>query len=293
MVHGLTRDALRVTHLAIVLAVAAAVVLSAAMIATVTVTPVAAQGEHEELDPVREVPLPCEFVPVEQPPRAAQNIAHVANICGIVGTDVEFQTRVDSTGANRDYAFVGTMGAGIRIFEVTDPTRPRFAGGLSDPGWENDVQVAGNIMINAFDTAVGEDVSTVSPCIQLNHPDAFGQGADIFTLTYDSLTGNFNIDNPTCIVNPPGGAHNVTIHPSGDWLFISNCCSDWAADVFDLRPLNGGEDPVGEPIHRWRLVDQTTVDQVRSSTGRDVPRGRDVRVLGHAASDRRERAGVR
>lgn len=237
--------------------------LAATLMTIPLATQVGAQDDphdpHEELDPVRELPLPCELLPVEQPSRNARNIDHVANICGIVGTDVEFQTRLDSTGAERDYAFVGTMGAGIRIFEITDPTQPRIAGGMLDPGWENDVQVAGDLMINAFDTAAGEPVSTVSPCMQLKYPEAEGQGADIFTLAYDPESGDFDINNPTCIPNPPGGAHNVTIHPSGDWLFISNCCSDWAADVIDLRPLFA-EEP-GEPVHRWRLIDQTTYEE--------------------------------
>src|SRR3712207_8563133 len=46
------------------------------------------------------------------------------------------------------------------IFEITDPTQPRFAGGMVDPGWENDVQVAGDLMINAFDTVTRSEEHT-------------------------------------------------------------------------------------------------------------------------------------
>ncbi|MDQ3067731.1 MAG: hypothetical protein M3R12_11365, partial [Actinomycetota bacterium] len=44
--------------------------------------------EEETLDPVRNVALPCEAVSTPGlAPRAAKNIAHVANVCGFVGTD--------------------------------------------------------------------------------------------------------------------------------------------------------------------------------------------------------------
>lgn len=63
---------------------------------------------------------------------------------------------------------------------------------------------------------------------------------------------------------PPGGAHNFTINPKGSWGGVSNCCSDWAVDVVDMRPSTTGDnrinlkaDPVPPPIHRYRLIDET------------------------------------
>ena len=50
-----------------------------------------------------------------------------------------------------DYAFVGTMGAGFRIYDVTDADAPARAGGYIDSGWQNDVQVAGDIVVSTFD----------------------------------------------------------------------------------------------------------------------------------------------
>jgi len=108
--------------------------------------------EGEVLDPAHNVPVPCEAIgTLGSVPRSAKNIAHVANVCGIVGTDIEFQSRVDANGDVHDYAFVGTMGAGTRIYDVTDPHLPRFVGGYLDPGWQNDVQLFGDLMIIAFD----------------------------------------------------------------------------------------------------------------------------------------------
>ena len=61
-----------------------------------------------------------------------------------VGTDLEFQSRADADGVVHDYVFVGTMGAGTRIYDVTDPRLPRFVGGYTDPGWQNDVTLFGD-----------------------------------------------------------------------------------------------------------------------------------------------------
>jgi hypothetical protein len=60
--------------------------------------------------------LPCEALATPGlVARSANGIEHHANVCGIVGTDVEFQSRKDLNGTVHDYAFVGTMGAGFRI----------------------------------------------------------------------------------------------------------------------------------------------------------------------------------
>ena len=114
--------------------------------------PLVALAGGDSTDPARNLALPCEFL--SGPATAARsnrNISHVANVCGIVGTDVELQSRRDLAGLTHDYAFVGTMGAGFRIFDVTDPDHPKHAGGYVDSGWENDVQVAGDIVVATFD----------------------------------------------------------------------------------------------------------------------------------------------
>ena len=146
--------------------------------------------------------------------RAARGIVHVANVCGFVGTDVELQSRKDAAGKVHDYAFVGTMGAGPRIFDVTDAAHPTFAGGYADSGWENDMQVRGNTMVATFDGVNGED-SNASTCLKTRYPDADGQGVDIYSLNYNAQTAKFDVALATCIANPPGGAHNSTLSPDG------------------------------------------------------------------------------
>lgn len=220
-----------------------------------------AAAEEEEFDPARNVPIPCEAFStpgITPEGRSNHRLLHLANVCGVVGTDVEFQSRRDVNGQVHDYAFVGTMGAGFRIFDITDPAHPRHAGGYVDSGWENDVQVRGNIVVSTFDGVVGEG-SSASTCLRLKYADPNAQGVDIFRLHFDPAKAAdpalqpFTVSNVTCLSNPPGGAHNATLHPSGKWLAISDCCSDWAIDVVDLRPVYRGRDP----RHLFRLIDKS------------------------------------
>jgi hypothetical protein len=114
----------------------------------------------EQPDPALTMALPCETISTQGgASRAAKDIVHVANVCGFVGTDIELQSRKDAAGKVHDYAFLGTMGAGPRIFDVTDPAHPTAAGGYIDSGWENDIQVRGNLVVATFDGVNGEDSS--------------------------------------------------------------------------------------------------------------------------------------
>jgi hypothetical protein len=225
--------------------------LVAALVASVPILGAVA-GDADPTDPVRNLALPCENVSTPGlVARTSKDIFHVANVCGFVGTDVELQSRSDLTGKVHDYAFVGTMGAGIRIFDVTEPTLPQAAGGYTDSGWENDIQVAGDIAVATFDGVNGEDSSS-STCLKTRYPSASGQGVDIYRLDFNELTAKFETNLLTCVANPPGGAHNATLHNGGDWLGISNCCSDWALDVVDLRNASAGQ-----AVHRYRLIDES------------------------------------
>jgi hypothetical protein len=215
-------------HVAIL---AVAVVLGGGMLA------IANAGGAGPLDPAYDVALPCEALATPGlVPRSAMNIVHVANVCGFVGTDIEFQSRVDARGEVRDYAFVGTMGAGTRIFEVTDPTRPTFAGGYLDPGWQNDVSVRGDLLVLAFDwLGVG---ATVSTCLKQKGSGLDGVtrgGIDIVRLQYDAETGTFTTRLVDCYLSSlsSGGAHTVTIHPSGEWISMNSAFN--GIEVVDVR----------------------------------------------------------
>ena len=190
----------------------------------------------DPLDPVRNVALPCEVVSTPGlVPRSAKNIAHVANVCGFVGTDIEFQSRGAADGTVHDYAFVGTMGAGTRIFDVTDPAHPVWAGGYADPGYQNDVQVSGDVLVLGFDS-LGLSGAT-SACLRQKegtggHTKA---GVDIVRLVFDPETATFDTELVDCYLSSLGsaGAHTTTIHPSGDWLTVNTSFN--GIEVVDIR----------------------------------------------------------
>ena len=115
----------------------------------------------DELDPIRNVPIPCDNIPaVGTPSRTELNLVHIGNKCGLIGTDIEFQSRRDASKRVRDYAFVGSMGRGMRIFDVTDPANILDAGGYLVQGWQNEVQVRGDVAIVTFDGLAGEPSTT-------------------------------------------------------------------------------------------------------------------------------------
>ena len=187
------------------------------------------------LDPAHNTPLPCEAVSTPGlVPRSARNLTHVANVCGFVGTDIEFQSRADASGRLHDFAFVGTMGAGMRIFDITNPARPTLAGSYTDPGWQNDVQVRGDTAVISFDpVVVGPHVSE---CLRTKQPTAVDEGgSDIIRLAFDPATATFTTALVDCyVVQTPGnGAHNATLHPSGEWLAIDTTRT--GVEVVDLR----------------------------------------------------------
>jgi uncharacterized repeat protein (TIGR01451 family) len=215
--------------------------------------PSASQVVDDELDPARPAPLPCEFV---QGPgnvsRAARNLTHVASVCGFVGTDVEFQSRLrdtpNPTDGNaqelRDYVFVGTMGAGLRIYDVTNITDANpltvsitFAGAYFDPGWQGDVQVWGNTASVAFDTLAVGSSGPASLCLGTSN------GTDVIDLNYDDSLGVFLPTLKGCV----GGTrtHTHTLHPSGDWIAGSTTSTTSGVDVFDLRGPT--------PVLRYRI----------------------------------------
>ncbi|MBD0347532.1 MAG: hypothetical protein ICV59_00145 [Thermoleophilia bacterium] len=213
----------------------------------------------DPLDPAHNVALPCEALATPgQPPRSAKNIAHLANVCGFVGTDVEFQSRTDASGKVRDYAFLGTMGAGMRIFDITDPAHPTIAGGYVDPGWQNDVSVRGDTAVIAFDP-VNIPVHA-SACLKEKNPTSTRGGVDVVKLTFDPQTAKFTTSLVDCYLNAvSGGAHTITLHPSGTWLAVNTSAS--GVEVVDLRGAT--------PVFRGKILTDTGGTAHDSSFSRD------------------------
>jgi hypothetical protein len=213
------------------------VALAALTTAALVAGGVAGALAYEPLDPAHNLALPCEALSTPGlVPRSAKNIAHVANVCGFVGTDIEFQSRTDGDGNVHDFAFVGTMGAGTRIFDITDPAHPTIAGGYADPGWQNDVHVRGDTLVIAFDwLVVGAHVSECLKAKQVAAGSVEEGGFDVVRLHFDPQTARFRTSLAGCHLSsiPTGGTHTITLHPSGDW--VASNSSFAGIEVVDLR----------------------------------------------------------
>ena len=227
----------------------------------------------EELDPARNVALPCEALSTPGLlPRSARNLAHVANVCGFVGTDIEFQSRRAADGSTHDYAFVGTMGGGTRIFDITDPAHPTEAGRYTDPGYQNDVAVRGDLLVLGFDS-LGISGAT-SDCLRSKEAGTAGvtkAGIDIVRLTFDAQKATFTTSLMGCYLSSRGsaGAHTTTIHPSGQWISVNT--SSVGLEVVDIRS--------GAPVLAQYLPDAIVDD------AHDVSFSRDGKTLYSAGLD--------
>lgn len=239
-----------------------AVALAAAVASTLLIGGASALPSARADDPVRNIPIPCTVVNTGGTvPRSANNLVHKGNKCGFIGTDIEFQSRMATNGLH-DYALVGSMGGGIDIYDVTTPENilsVTLAGHYEDPAWENDIQVRGDIAVLTTD-GVDNEPSSGSLCIRGKDPTT-AAGVDIIGLNFNPATATFAPTLIDCVVNPPGGAHNSTLAPNGQYLAISNCCSDFAIDIVDLRDdnSNGTLEP-GEPNLAYRLIDSAHVN---------------------------------
>jgi hypothetical protein len=214
-----------------------ALFIAAILVTGSAATTITSSGALGELDPVRNVALPCEAVSTPGlVPRSARNLAHLANVCGFVGTDIEFQSRTAADGTVHDYAFVGTMGAGTRILDITDPAYPHSAGAYTDPGYQNDVSVRGDLLVLGFDS-LGVSGAT-SECLRAKGSGTAGStraGVDIVRLVFDKVSATFTTGLVDCYLSSrsSAGAHTVTIHPSGEWISVNT--SFIGSEVVDIR----------------------------------------------------------
>ncbi|MDQ3344025.1 MAG: hypothetical protein M3524_10715 [Actinomycetota bacterium] len=133
---------------------------------------------------------------------------------GMAGTDIEF-ARI----AGRDYAFGGTYINGLQIVDITDPTTPIPTSVYDCAVLQGDVQVfqQGDRVLATYtaDSALN-DFGAASRCAVDNGAVKGQLGTFILDVTDPA--------NPTSIsfAEVPEGSHNMTVHPSGDFLYNSN-----------------------------------------------------------------------
>ena len=130
------------------------------------------------------------------------------------GSDVEF-LKV----GKREYALAGTLRKGLQIVDITDPTAPSIAAVYDCKISQGDVQVWKNgTRILASYTADGTfgAAGAASTCATDLGLDAKASGTVIVDLTDPTA--------PTTVsfAPVPRGSHNMTIHPSGKYLYNSN-----------------------------------------------------------------------
>lgn len=158
------------------------------------------------------------------------------------GTDVEF-----ATIKGKRYAFAGSELNGLQIFDISRPARTKKVTTYDCAVSQGDVQVfkrAGRTYVTYTNDYEQTAQAATSACFV----EARAQG---FAVTDDagaSKLGTFVIDVTTprtpravSFVEVPKGSHNMTVHPSGDYLYNSNSelitSLQPAIEVFDIRDL--------------------------------------------------------
>ncbi len=133
---------------------------------------------------------------------------------GMAGTDIEF-ARI----GGRDYAFGGSYFNGLQIFDITDPTNPIKTAVYDCQVLQGDVQVfaqGDRVLATYTADSTFKAAGANSRC-----------GTDLGIQPNQLGTVILDVTNPA---NPfsvsfapvPEGSHNMTVHPSGDFLYNSN-----------------------------------------------------------------------
>ena len=186
------------------------------------------------------------------------NLKPVANIKYAGGTDLEFVT-LKVAGRSRDFAVVPSESTGdgkgaLRMVDITDPRRPRLTGQLPCNVTQNDVQVLQRrgraYVFMGVDGGVKDD-----RCFsQIGTKPALGVLAvDVTDPARPRSVGFAPIRY---------GAHNTTLHPSGDYLYVSDS---------ELTPKAG--DAVGSQLGRINVVDIRDLRRMRETFTLPLPTG--------------------
>lgn len=160
------------------------------------------------------------------------------------GSDVEF-----ITAGKKEYALAGTLRKGLRIIDITDPAQPRQTAHYDCPLYQGDVQVwekkgrayAAYTADSAFDSG-GVKAST-SQCGRDLAYEFAAQDIDPAKAIGTVIVDISNPRKPRTVsfLAVPRGSHNMTIHPSGDYLYNSNSdlatSTDPTIEVWDVSDV--------------------------------------------------------
>ena len=145
---------------------------------------------------------------------------HVANLqydetgTAQSGSDIEF-----AKIAGKEYALAGTLRKGLQVIDITKPRKPRIAAVYDCAISQGDIQVwrHGRRILASY-TADGTfgAAGAASQCARDLELDANASGTVIVNITKPTKPRTVSF------VPVPRGSHNMTIHPSGDYLYNSN-----------------------------------------------------------------------
>ena len=170
-------------------------------------------------------------------------------------------------------------------------------GRYTDPGYQNDLQVSGDVLVLGFDSlGVYRCDLPLSPD---EGPGTAGQtkaGVDIVRLVFDRETATFETRLLDCYLSSLGsaGAHTTTIHPSGEYLTVNTSFNgleivdirsapatlvrhdsgDVADDAHDVSFSRDGNTLYSAGLDSTRILDVTDIeDRPRDGDGDDPERG--------------------
>lgn len=159
--------------------------------------------------------------------RSSSNLAMVARIPNIGGSDIEFFSRTletyqesdgsmvtPETPVERHFAFVGSYGA-ARIVDISNPEQPYVVATMQNCSVaQGDPQISKDGML----AAIGKQGS--GTCRVAGGGRVLSEGSALVDLG--------NVYDPTVVgvANQSGGSHNHTMHPDGKYLYISPSLSN-------------------------------------------------------------------
>ncbi|HVE90724.1 MAG TPA: hypothetical protein VNE62_00265 [Actinomycetota bacterium] len=150
----------------------------------------------------------------------SSSLEHVAQVEYSGGSDFEFATL-----AGRRYAFAGRLNAPVQVIDISVPHQPRVVAQV--PCWlnQNDVQIRGTTLVMAADSR--------GTCVMSD-----GSSRQFIGFATADVSDPLN-PRVIGIANVPRGAHNVTLHPGGRYVYVSN------ADLSGVKAY----------IHIWDIAD--------------------------------------
>lgn len=159
------------------------------------------------------------------------------------GSDIEFRD-IDVTGLPgvpggvsgvRRFAFGGTLGRGLQIVDVTTPSAPVLATRYDCRVSQGDIQIFSRGAKTYVTYAADYSVEIQSRCYQdlVNHGIGVGNGKGAIIVDVS------NPYRPSTVgfMPEPQGTHNLTVHPSGNFLYNSNSdfLQNGTLEWFDIR----------------------------------------------------------